>query len=82
MFGCVEAAAAPRRLHDVTNRGGCALRRVPVPAGCSGPARRGTERGGRGAQGAGSARGCSRVGVGMRGGGEARPGVNWVCKWV
>ncbi|KAM4880742.1 retinoic acid receptor gamma isoform 2-T2 [Sylvia borin] len=41
MFGCVEAAAAPRRLHDVTNRGGCALRRVPVPAGCGGPARRG-----------------------------------------
>ncbi|XP_050840020.1 retinoic acid receptor gamma isoform X1 [Serinus canaria] len=39
MFGCVEAAAAPRRLHDVTNRGGCALRRVPVPAGCGGPAR-------------------------------------------
>ncbi|XP_053823343.1 retinoic acid receptor gamma isoform X1 [Vidua chalybeata] len=43
MFGCVEAAAAPRRLHDVTNRGGCALRRVPVPAGCGGPARRALE---------------------------------------
>ncbi|XP_032569287.1 retinoic acid receptor gamma [Chiroxiphia lanceolata] len=43
MFDCLEAAAAPRRLHDVTNRGGCALRRVLVPAGCGTPARRALE---------------------------------------
>ncbi|XP_030823152.1 LOW QUALITY PROTEIN: retinoic acid receptor gamma [Camarhynchus parvulus] len=43
MFGCMEEAAAPRRLHDVTNRGGCVLRRVPVPAGCGGPVRRALE---------------------------------------
>ncbi|OXB55639.1 hypothetical protein ASZ78_002860 [Callipepla squamata] len=30
MYDCVEALAVPRRLHDVTNRGACALRK----AGC------------------------------------------------
>ncbi|XP_027763125.1 retinoic acid receptor gamma-A-like [Empidonax traillii] len=43
MFDCLDSAAAPRRLHDVTNRGGCALRRVLVPAGCGTPSRRALE---------------------------------------
>ncbi|XP_050190512.1 retinoic acid receptor gamma isoform X1 [Myiozetetes cayanensis] len=43
MFDCLDSAAAPRRLHDVTNRGGCALRRVLVPASCGTPSRRALE---------------------------------------
>ncbi|XP_074785590.1 retinoic acid receptor gamma isoform X2 [Athene noctua] len=43
MYDCLEALAGPRRLHDVTNRGACALRK----AGCGDPE---PELGGDGAQ--------------------------------
>ena len=34
MYDCVEALAVPRRLHDVTNRGACALRKAGCGPGC------------------------------------------------
>ncbi|XP_069735689.1 retinoic acid receptor gamma [Phaenicophaeus curvirostris] len=34
MYDCLEALAGPRRLHDVTNRGGCVLRKAVLGPRC------------------------------------------------